>query len=166
MKPSERLAMEITRIRAISNLEQKSVMALSDTPVTSASLPFCSREVSEEIDRIETVVLELISHFQEYQESIESRLVTFRLESDRRMDEMVEKKVKAVERGLRDFVEKDMLPVMKPPDVQRLRDEFARLKEDQYRLTEKVRRMSELNCESHLKSSATLKALQTSLINR
>ena len=166
MKASDRLAMEISRIRTLSNLDMKSLPSYPDTPLTSASLPRQSREASDELERMEGVIMELIDQFQEYRTSVESRLVSFRLEQEQKIEEIVSMKVKSAEAQLRETVERDLVPLMKPPDILRLREDLARLKEDHVRLTEKVRRVNQMNCESHLRSSDAMKSLRKVLINR
>lgn len=141
----------------------------SGTPMTTASLDDDETTgLAEELQRTQSVVTELIALFQDYRMSVESRMASFISDVDARIKRVVDERLAEMKLGeinpnpklmIEDLKHKD--PRLNTPvDVNRLRDELRQLGEDHRRLTEKVKRINELNCESHIKSSLALKTIR------
>lgn len=92
--------------------------------------------------------------------SVETRMTRFVSEIDERIDRAFDERLQGFLVEQRSGNENSHTV-----DLKRLKDELRYLKEDQTRLTEKVKRINELNCESHVKSSIALKTVRD-LINR
>jgi hypothetical protein len=142
----------------------------SVTPMTTASL--CDDEtngLAEELQRTQSVVTELIALFQDYRMSVEARMTNFIADVDARIERLLDERladmnipksqfstVKSLERKPSNYNN----PASASVDLTRLREEVRHLTEDHSRLTEKVKRINELNCESHIKSSLALKTIR------
>ena len=159
---SEKFEREVARIRMLSRLEKAHVDAkATETPQTSSSLQECDTpSLADEVQKTQSVITELITLFQEYRMSVETRMTRFVSEIDERIDRAFDERLQGFLVEQRSGNENSHTV-----DLKRLKDELRYLKEDQTRLTEKVKRINELNCESHVKSSIALKTVRD-LINR
>lgn len=174
----ERLQAEINRIRVLANLNgtapfEKPVL----TPVTATSSPDTELSIYEEIEKTQSAVTELVSLFHNFRSSVDSRLQSL---ADSVHSRIVEERLRS--RGgnyHRDWIvpksEELFCPSMEQkngmygevaPDieVQRLKEELKLLREDHDRLNAKVKRINELNCETHIRSSIAIKKVRD-LIN-
>ena len=179
---SDKIDQKLARIRILSGAycDAGSVSPCSVSsrrPVVQSS-----PAVMAEIQQVHSIVTELISLFQDYRTSVDSRIdgVAADLEarlsalidvrdarphdrvSDTRPDIFSDECMRRIA-ALEQLVGESFAP--KSNDVRRLREELLRVKEDQARLMEKVRGIHRLNCESHQRSSLAMKALRD-LINR
>jgi chromosome segregation ATPase len=158
-----------------------------ETPITSVSYG-AERDFSEipdEIHKIQATVTELIGLFQQYREVIDARVDNIKSELESYINTTLDRRLNAfkhdlpseapershdypVRQMIESVVEREMtLLELKRPlngDVHRIREELARVKEDQARLVDKIRRINQLNCESHLRSLHAVKSIRD-LIN-
>ena len=154
---SEKFEREVARIRMLSRLESARNPPVSDN--TGFHPIECETpSLADEVQKTQSVITELIALFQDYRMSVEARFAKFISEIDDRIDRAVDQRFKELQ-SKRAFTETQQV------DVNRLREELRYLKEDHARLTEKVKRINDLNCESHVKSSLALKTIRD-LINR
>lgn len=186
---AEKIDKQVTRIRILSGMEPALIseepLTPIETPVTSASLSGdIATSTSNEIQRIQATVTELIGLFQQYREVIDARVEAIKSEMEDHVNAVIEKRLRSFDTAIeaapesrneepigkiiQSVVEREMtLLELKRPingDVHRIRAELNRVKEDQARLVEKIRRINQLNCESHQKSLLAIKSIRD-LIN-
>lgn len=186
---AEKIDKQVTRIRILSGMEPALIseepLTPIETPVTSASLSGDTAiSASTEIQRIQATVTELIGLFQQYREVIDARVDAIKSELEDHVNSVIDRRLRSFNNGveaapesrneepigkiIQSVVEREMtLLELKRPingDVHRIRAELNRVKEDQARLVEKIRRINQLNCESHQKSLLAIKSIRD-LIN-
>jgi chromosome segregation ATPase len=169
--------------------EQSKVVTV-ETPVTSASISGDGdpSSASNEIQRIQATVTELIGLFQQYRDVIDARVDNIKSELEAHVNDIIDRRLEslqalpnhqstagpapineqAIAQMIQLVVEREMtLLELKRPlngDIYRMREELGRVKEDQGRLVDKMRRINQLNCESHQKSLQAIKSIRD-LIN-
>ena len=170
----ERLQAEINRIRVLANLNgtvpiEKPVM----TPITTSSSPDTDLTFFDELERTQCAVTELITLFNNFRSSVDRRLQSLADSIDSRFkddqirgrtevrdhgfDLPIPRRINGISPALHDSWHSEASPGI---EVQRLKDELKLLREDHDRLTAKVKRINELNCESHIRSSIAIKKVR------
>lgn len=192
---AEKIDKQVSRIRVLSGMEpamitEQSKVVTVETPVTSASISgdVDHSSASNEIQRIQATVTELIGLFQQYRDVIDARVDNIKSELEAHVNDIIDRRLEflqalpnhqstagpapineqAIAQMIQLVVEREMtLLELKRPlngDIHRMREELGRVKEDQGRLVDKMRRINQLNCESHQKSLQAIKSIRD-LIN-
>ena len=188
---TDKIDKQVSRIRILSGMETVGISEGQtipiETPITSVSYGAerDASEIPDEIHKIQATVTELIGLFQQYREVIDARVDNIKSELESYINATLDRRLNALKHDLpskapdrshdypvrqmiESVVEREMtLLELKRPlngDVHRIREELARVKEDQARLVDKIRRINQLNCESHLKSLHAVESIRD-LIN-
>ena len=122
-----------------------------------------------EVQRIQTILTELISLFQDYHIALDKQMESIVLDLESKYTRIVNDKISQLRQEFRDSLNELREPADDPMitgEILRLKEDILRTKEDQMRIEERLRKINELNCESHFRSSVAIKSIRDVLINK
>jgi hypothetical protein len=174
---SEKFDREIARIKLMAKLDQETsddryAPGSSFTAVSAPKAPSLSA-LADELQKVQAVITEMILLFQDYQMSVETRLAKFSADMDERIRHAIQVQSQTHSIGM--MIGNEPVgahSIGNQPSYEQFLGDFARLKQgfrilrqDHDRLTDKVKRINAMNCQSHINSSVALKTI-SDFINR
>jgi len=168
---NDRIEQQLSKMR-LMNVLDSSLPVPTSTQSLKAQVMASEETLMLEIQRLQSVVTELISLFQEFRTSLDDQWQQSAAGLEEKIQRYVDSKLWDIKQELElkvptqyteiNTLEKQQLT----QEISRLKTEIIRLREDQHRLEEKIRRINFLNCQAHGKSSVSLKAVRELLIKK